>query len=618
MHPITVWQRCRMSRENTLLLSLLLAAGWGTPSLAQSVLPSPRPPVLLPPVRMPSPSQIAPPLPRSQPLSGPIPYPSPSQPATAFQTLSLDALIDKLRTADVGERSQIIAALKDRGPAAVPRLTAALDISDPLVCSAAAEALGRLGEAAYPALPALIRRLDDSRRALPPQSYMLYPSPIFSPSPTLLSPQAYSQRPIPTPPDNPRNLIKLYALGAIGQIGNSARATATPPILPLLQDSDPWVRLHAAWALTQLGSEVPVLPVYIAALQDPDLEVREAAAKVLGRENALSQKLLGAEATPATAVELVKVLSDRSDLVRLGAIDALLVLGPDAVPALSAALQHPEPLARLSAAETLGRIGKPAIPAIPALVALLADRDRDSPPPPPNPWNVPLPVAPSFFRSYGGFGQPWPPSNPDRWVRAEAAVAIARIGRIDTPGKQALRSAAVQDENPSMRLRSTWALFVLGDDVSPLLPSLGKNLTSSDSMLREESFDLLQQIGRPAAPLLVNHYLGWLDRPETRTNGILRLGDRRLGSVALVAVPRLRPYLESDDKTLRGYTVTMLANIADEVLTDASYNRLTPAQRQQAIVEFSKALTVVRRPGAGFNQPPVQRIQRVVDRLQKF
>ncbi len=612
MHPITVWQRCGMPRGNTLMLSVILATGWGAPSLAQSF-PSPRPPVLLPPVKMPSPSQIAPPLPRSQPLSGPkLPYPSPSQPPTGFQSLSIDALIEKLRTADVEERSQIIRVLKDRGPAAVPRLTAALDIPDPLVCSAAAEALGQLGEAAYPALPALIRRLDDSRRALPPQSYTLYPLPLSLP------PQPYSQRPIPTPPDNPRNLIKLYALGAIGQIGSSARATATPPIQTLLQDPDPWVRLHAAWALTQLGAEVPVLPVYIAALQDPDLEVREAAAKVLGRENALSQKLLGAEATPATAVELVKVLSDRSDRVRFSAIDALLVLGPDAVPALSVALQHPEPLARLSAAETLGRIGKPAVPAIPALVALLADRERDIPPPPtPNAWNLSLPIAPSF-RFSGGFGQPWPPSNPDRLVRAEAAVAIARIGRIDTPGKQALRSAALQDENPWMRLRSTWALFVLGDDVAPLVPSLGKNLSSPNSMIRAESFDLLQQIGRPAAPILVNHYLGWLDRPETRTNGVLRLGDRRLGSVALVAVPRLRPYLESDDKVLRGYTVTMLANIADEVLTDAAYDRLTPAQRQQAIAEFSKALTVVRKSGAGFNQTPVQRIQTVVDRLQRL
>jgi HEAT repeat protein len=74
----------------------------------------------------------------------------------------------------------------------------------------------------------------------------------------------------PTPPQNPENLLRITAIAALGKIGLPARTSATPPLTQALQDPDPWVKLNATWALSEIGASVPLLPHWLEALQHPD------------------------------------------------------------------------------------------------------------------------------------------------------------------------------------------------------------------------------------------------------------------------------------------------------------------------------------------------------------
>jgi HEAT repeat protein len=310
-----------------------------------------------------------------------------SENSNTLNKFSVGALIEKLRLANPNQRYEIIQVLKSRGRNAIPALIVALGTPDPLVCSGAAETLGQLGEEASMAVPALIKLLQDNRRALTinetQNNYPLLSS--FIPPLRSFPRLSVSGRPfvreIPTAPDNPRHLVKVYALAAIGQIGGSARTTATSSITPLLQDTDPWVRLNAAWSLTQIGAEIPVLSVYLEALQDPDPAVRSSTAKVIQDGGALLEKVIGVEATPDTAVSLVKGLADPENSVRSAAISLLKIMGRDSVPALTVALKQSDPLVRLEAAKTLGQIGPSAGSALPTLALLIQDQERYVDPP---------------------------------------------------------------------------------------------------------------------------------------------------------------------------------------------------------------------------------------------
>jgi HEAT repeat protein len=295
------------------------------------------------------------------PTPYPRPYPSPV-PGIDLEKLTSTELIERLRTAVSGERRQILQVLADRGKKVLPNLLLAMDDRNPYVRSGAIELLGKLGDGASSAVPKLIQLLQDDRRALFPETSLSdvpgYCEPLPTPQAQILpyGSQTSIVRPrrIPLPPDNPRNVIKIYALGAIGQIDGVAREAATAPVSKLLKDVDPWVRLNAAWALTQMGADVPVLNVYLELLQNPDSGVRQAVATMLGDE--LFVKLIGAEATPNTAIALIPLLGDANEMVRNRTQNILKILGSDAVPALENALRHPRPIVRLEAIKTLAAI----------------------------------------------------------------------------------------------------------------------------------------------------------------------------------------------------------------------------------------------------------------------
>jgi len=142
---------------------------------------------------------------------------------------------------------------------------------------------------------------------------------------------------------------------ALGHLGDAV----LPPLRDLLADADADRRWWAVRALAAVGTQA-ARELLITALADPDPDVRACAAQGLG------------ELRAAKAVaELVRCLADPSPFVSRVAADGLARIGLSAVPALIAALQEGEVLARAGAARALSVI-QPA-EAIPALCAALDD-----------------------------------------------------------------------------------------------------------------------------------------------------------------------------------------------------------------------------------------------------
>ena len=115
----------------------------------------------------------------------------------------------------------------------------------------------------------------------------------------------------------------LVKLGPVGKI-------AVPELREALQDTNGFVRVKAAealWAIEQTSPTI-LVPVLTQALKSKDLELRAAAAPVLGK--------MGAKAKSAVPV-LIEALRDKDDGVLLEIVAALGEIGPaakDSAPAL--------------------------------------------------------------------------------------------------------------------------------------------------------------------------------------------------------------------------------------------------------------------------------------------
>jgi HEAT repeat protein len=163
---------------------------------------------------------------------------------------------------------------------------------------------------------------------------------------------------------NPKSLIRLKALEALGDLEPAARTAAVPALLEALKDDNPDVREKALEVLMRLSPSA--VPALIEALKDADHIVRGGAIDSL--------EGLGSAAVPA----LVEALKDADPSVRMSAALVLGSIGPAAsaaVPALLEALKDADVDVRVRAAGALGSIGPAASAAVPALIEALKDAD---------------------------------------------------------------------------------------------------------------------------------------------------------------------------------------------------------------------------------------------------
>jgi HEAT repeat protein len=517
-------------------------------------------------------------------------------------------LVEQLRTADVAERQKIIQQLSDTEQNIVPVLLKAMDDPDPLVKSGVAEVLGNLSDASVPAIPELIEMMNDGRRAIVPVSRLVAPYLYaIPPLPSLAS--VKERRSPPTPPQNPENLLRITAIAALGKIGLPARTLATPPLTQALQDPDPWVKLNATWALSEIGASVPLLPHWLEALQHFDPNLRRSAAEVFQDSRSLLPKVLGAEADNSKTAVLVTALKDEDFTVRNAAKQALGLLGIGALPELVQGLKAPEPLVRLEAAELVGNLGGAAQLAVPNLLALLGDTGRYVPPTS-NLYGLRLPVFVNFSR-LSTDRYPPAPNNPDQLVQVNAAIALGKLG--DRSAIPAL-TTALKDNNPWMQLATGWALLKLGQTQG--LPVVGRLVQYPNSSIQRAALSQLQGYGSQSAPYILPYYTARLESTDDNERNGAIIGIGKFGSAALDLVPKLRAMLVGKQKDSPGYAATILGQIARDTAVAWQNGSLSANQRQQAIAELTKVLNIMQAPNARFNREPVERVRNALTTLR--
>lgn len=234
-------------------------------------------------------------------------------------------------------------------PKTVDALISALKDADPGVRRAAAESLGRIGDArAVEPLSALLSdgNVDVRRSAVEALG-------------ELDDPKAIPALGKATGDANPA--VRREAAEALLSFDEPA---ATEPLIKLLGDADPKVRVIAMEGLSHRGDRRALAPL-AKLVKDPNVEVRARAVRALSRFR-----------DPAAQEALVTALKDENADVRTAAAAGLGEMDLKTAPAaLLEATKDPSSEVRQQAAESLGEIhdGK----AVPQLKALLDDSDAD-------------------------------------------------------------------------------------------------------------------------------------------------------------------------------------------------------------------------------------------------
>ena len=197
------------------------------------------------------------------------------------------------------------------------------------------------------------------------------PSPIKSDRTKALSnePSTYRGRPLSSYLTQAQTTtLRADALRSIGSFGSEAVA-ALPQLVASLQDPDAQVRMAAAWAISQVAPSTSAATVKALeqALSDTEPRVRSLAAVAL--------RQIGPGAADAVP-QLIASLDDAVAFVRAPAADALGAIGPaarDAVSALAKRLtvKDEQVFVLRSVAYALGNIGPDARSALPALEGAL-------------------------------------------------------------------------------------------------------------------------------------------------------------------------------------------------------------------------------------------------------
>jgi HEAT repeat protein len=319
-------------------------------------------------------------------------------------------------------------------------------------------------------------------------------------------------------------LIILRQLGAV----------SVPLLYPLLKDKDDDVRKFAIDLLSEIQTEVDPSQI-VPSLEDPNANVRAAAAKALGD--------LGYH---DAVLQLVKCLSDE-EWVCFYALQSLGELKADeAISAIASLLESPSLVVRFSAIETMGRLGSSS--ALSALMSYLPKSDEDEK----------LAIVKSIIQ----IG-----ATPDMKELTEHIINLFQDGDWDDKG------IALQGFSA---LKCTQAIPLLVEAAGLLDPF------SPDS---EEKTDLLKR-----AILSIDgedELLGMLDSPDLKYRGKSFVIDLLGELKSKKAAGRLSVYLKDVSRDLRRVSAEALGEIGEqasvEELMEASQSDADAHVRRSAI-----------------------------------
>ena len=325
------------------------------------------------------------------------------------------------------------------------------------------------------AVPALIRALTDDSTAVveqAQQSLRRIGSGVAIPALT----QALRSR---------NKAIRFHAAQVLRDMGTDA-SPATSPLVILLRDRDPTIRVVTAHALGNIGN-TPALEALIATLVDKSPAVRAAAVTSVGS--------IGQRAA-SSAPQVRQRLSDRDLRVRVAAARALWQITGEAVesvPVLVAALKQPN---AWDSALALGAMREAASNAVPALIDVI-QREKVS---------RPLREMPVSALALGKIGAPAVPglievtTHPDPKVRTSAAMALGFIG---SKADAALPHLVplLRDNHADVRRAATLAIGNIdtGQHVAALVPALIKLASDEDIFLSSLAASTLERVDPAAA-----------------------------------------------------------------------------------------------------------------------
>lgn len=453
--------------------------------------------------------------------------------------------------------AQVLGVIGSTGT--VNALIAALKDPEPEVRAAAAQALGKIPDKR--SVPALVKAVSDRSEPVKQEAGFALLS-LGGKTIAYLNALLKSE----DPEERQRAVTALSHMGDDKSLKLMSAA---------LQDSDPEVRLHAAQGLAAFGPRGGEL--LIAALNDPDLNVRRAALFSLG------------EIRCFRAVKPVLRLLNTE--LKVDVLNTLIAIGTEeALPALFQTLKDRDPFIRAMTAEALGEIGDPA--AAPKLLPLLSDRNSD--------------VQISAALAIGKLKDPAASAHllqllakGDRQVRLAAVKALGLAGGDEAVApllklltekdtglrretllaitliaqrtKTEVHATAEQiqglillqtDQDEQVRVNARAVLRAIGPKA---VDSLMEAARSGDPFLRVQSIHALSDIGDQRAGAMILEFLEKDENPEVRKASITALGKLRYTK----AVSALVKQLKSEDWRIRAMTASALGNIKDNTAVAA-------------------------------------------------
>ncbi len=353
--------------------------------------------------------------------------------------------------------------------------------------------------------------------------------------------------------------VRWHAARALGVIGD---AKAVPALRKLTTDTEALVRAQSIYALGLLKSDdKESLTAIVAGLKDKEVQVRRAAVR------ALSMIKADRKVTIPLVVDLLK---DADPNVATRALHSITEAGAEAVPALTAALTHPE--ARYWACIALAEMGPQAKDAVPGLIKVLADEQ------PQNRLQATIalaeigPVAKSavldLTKLLGDKSEP---------VRNAAVFALGRIGdktaaeavaKADKPADAYLHTLctwALARMNPEDKQKQAAAIGLLatklGDkdrdaahmaargiaELEPtaevIRPAMEKLLAGADAETADRIFTALASLGSRIMPLAINALKDPSPARRERAMSVMA----KVGPEAAPAVPELIKIIQGTD-----------------------------------------------------------------------
>jgi HEAT repeat protein len=398
--------------------------------------------------------------------------------AAATAGADVGKYVEQLAGSDREQRRDAAYHLSVMGAAAKPALPAllkALDDADRQVWAYAVATLGALGPDAKDAIPKLVEGLDTrTSRGFRPRdkAQTLYRSAY-----TLASIGEAAKQPLLDALKSDDPGLRLGAAKAFGFMGPKA-PEAVPGLIESLGHSDAEVRAEAADALASIGKAA--LAPLISSLGWPDPKARAGSARALGA--------MGSAAADAGQALLTKAGDDPDLAVRAEALVAAVkvrVAPQSIIPALIAATKATEPELQRAALDAL-LLMRPPDPAITALQALLGDSN----------------YAPRAARMLGRLGRAARGTVPallalaDKAPAAESTYveAIVSIGGAAVPAVL----AEVAKIPPASLTADHWTLKILGSIGGATLPEVQKALESKNASVRVAALHTLARLGSDA------------------------------------------------------------------------------------------------------------------------